>query len=217
MPTKHEMILSETFRLSDHFSGTVIRDGKVIGFSESLRDGRAAHGDARNGAVDFGFTGPTSIGEEGTLEVGRVLTIVLNAADPGWIAPTALATEPHIDIYISNTDTARPPMAIQVVRAIVDPTHWKQIALLGGDNQVGVPVQELAAHMRRAIELKVSKIDEAVRPSLVLALNAIDTPAIAFGAVVEEFRTVFGNWAREQHFEAIWLVGPNLNLTHRLA
>lgn len=216
---KHtEMVIADGIRITDHVSGTVTRQGEAVGFSESLRDGRAAHGNLNaDGSLDHGLTGSPSKGEHGTLETCRTLVGILNEPLAQWILPDALCdTLAHVDCRAEHIDGQQPALNIQVVRAIADPSYWAQQAIHGkGEHTEGL--SDGAAYLQRAIALKADRIPASARPGIVLALNAIDAPALAFGAVVTAFASEHSGWAREQGFAQIWIVGPNRHLTHQLA
>ncbi|HEY8010940.1 MAG TPA: hypothetical protein VIE67_08065 [Rudaea sp.] len=210
-------IITAVGHVTDHAKGTVTRGGKVVGFSESLREGRAASGDFQHsGTLDYGFVGPTPKGEQGTLETCRTLVRVMNTDEPIWREPEALSTLPHIDCRVARLDGHEPALDIQVVRAFVDPAFWQHVRQTGQGAGVSVTSKELAQGLLAAIELKANKIPLQARSSLLLALSALDSPVMAFDAVVDEFRNQFSLWAAAQGFLAIWLVGPNSMLTHRL-
>jgi hypothetical protein len=210
-------IITDAIRMSDHMSGTVIRAGKVVGFSESLREGRAASGDAQPaGTLDYQFVGPTPKGEQGTLETCRVLVRAMNGAQPTWREPDTLSDLTHVDCRAPRLDGQAPPLDIQVVRALANSAFWQKVGRHGRGDGVSVSPQELAQHLRSAIELKVGRIPTPVRSTLVLALSALDSPVVAFDSVVDAFRIRSEPWAKAQGFLSIWLVGPNVLLTHQL-
>ena len=205
---------------SDHLAATVTRGDQVVGFSESLRDGRAAAGDVQgNGTLDYSFTGRTSTGEQGTLETCSKLVQVLNSAEPAavWAAPMLRMDIPHLDAQAVRLDGQAPTLDIQVVRAFADSAFWHQAHKNGHGQGVSVTPRDLAQQLRDAIELKVSRIPVQHRTELVLALNAIDSPIVAFDTVVDAFRIHHGSWTAAQGFSAVWLIGPMPGLTHRLA
>jgi hypothetical protein len=219
MAIKRDLVIAETMKATDHLTGTVSRKGKVVGFSESLRDGRAASGDRQpSGSLDYTFTGPTPKGEDGSLETCRTLVRVLNAKHPIWREPQELVPPPNdIDCRVTRLDGQSPTLDIQVVRAFSDPAFWQNVHRTGRGDGMSVSTHELAHALRKAIELKADKIPPRTKSNLVLALSALDSPVVAFDSVVEEFRNQFAIWAAAQGFLQIWLVGPNGMLTHQLA
>jgi hypothetical protein len=213
-----ELIIAECLRVFDHATGTVIRQGEVVGFSESLRNGRAAHGDLNaSGSLDHGLIGSPSKGEDGTLETCRMLVSILNEPLAQWILPVALSDSlAHIDCRAESIDAQQPPLDIQVVRAMTDPEFWAQMAIhRKGERTEDVKIG--ADYLHAAIVLKAARIPSPSRSGIVLALNAIDAPALGFDAVVASFVLTYGEWARQQGFAEIWVVGPNRQLTHQLA
>jgi hypothetical protein len=217
MAKQIDAVIADGIRITDHVSGTVIRQGQVVGFSESLRDGRAAHGTiTADGSVDHGFTGPSPTNETGTLDACQRLVRHLNAEGRQWTLPTALTEGlPHVDCRVEST--ADVCLDIQVVRAMTDETHWHEVSLKGGRQVVGEATEEGAHALKRSVECKQNKIPLVERAGLVLVLDANDTPALAFGPVVAKFHAVHGAWARSVGFQAIWLVGPMIGMVHRLA
>ncbi|MDR3388907.1 MAG: hypothetical protein P4L92_17850 [Rudaea sp.] len=213
-----EVVISDSIRFSDHVTGTVTREGQTVGFTESLRDGRAAHGDLKpSGLLDHGFTGPPSKGEQGTLETCRMLVGILNEPVAQWLKPDAVSDDlAHIDCRAERVDGQQPPLDIQVVRAIADQKFWARIAMQGREERTDA-LNVAAAFLHRAIALKVDAIPVSVRSGIVLALNAIDAPALGFDGVVAAFHSAHGEWACQQGFAQIWIVGPNRQLTHKLA
>ena len=75
----------------------------------------------------------------------------------------------------------------------------------------------MAEQLRDAISKKERRIPMEARRDLILALSALDSPAHAFDDVIEAFRSSYGEWASTLGFEQIWIVGPSLILTHRVA
>lgn len=219
MTIKRDLAIAQPMKMTDHATATVKRNDKVVGFSESLREGRAASGDLQpSGSLDYAFTGPTSKGEDGSLETCRTLVRVLNAKEPVWQQPEELVPPPNdIDCHVVRVDGKEPALDIQVVRAFSAPAFWQHVHRTGRGDATSVSTHELAQVLRNAIELKANKIPPQAKSSLVLALSARDSPVVAFDAVVEEFRNQFATWAAAQGFLQIWLVGPNDLLTHQLA
>jgi hypothetical protein len=54
------------------------------------------------------------------------------------------------------------------------------------------------------------------RGEITLLIDATDSPRASMRGVVEEFRRRYGLWAREQGWQAIWLVGPVVEFVSRL-
>jgi hypothetical protein len=77
-------------------------------------------------------------------------------------------------------------------------------------------VQELAVDIRTAVESKSKKYSSAQRSKLLLALDAIRSPAYVHDAVLAAFLAAHGPWVASLGYRAIWLVGPTVDLTRRL-
>ena len=71
---------------------------------------------------------------------------------------------------------------------------------------------EVVEAIHAAIAAKATRADR----NIVLALDAIDSPRAAFRSVADAFRKLYGVWAADVGFKAIWLVGPSVGLVHRL-
>jgi len=216
MPRTITDLLTAGMKISDHVSGTVVEGDAVVGFSESQRQGRAAHGSVTAaGAVDHGFTGPTPTNETGTLDACQRLVRQLNADGGQWVLPIALSEAlPHVDCRVESAGGEH--LDIQAVRAMTDATYWHEVGRQGGREVAGEALEDGANALRRSIELKQNKVPAEARAGLVLALDANDTPALAFDAVVAAFRVAHGEWAASVGFRVIWLVGPNSRMIHRL-
>jgi hypothetical protein len=74
--------------------------------------------------------------------------------------------------------------------------------------------EELAADIRAAVESKLYPLPQ--RRELLLALDAIRSPAYVHDEVVAAFLATHGEWAAGLGYWAIWLVGPTADLTRRL-
>lgn len=205
-------------KFGDHLSGTVTRNGKLIGFSESHGRGRAAHGTIDDtGSASFGIAGSSSHGEDGTLEASKFLVQALNESGGSWEEPV-LVSASNVDAISQGSESGTPAeLKIQVVRAIVDNDIWKA---LGSDNEVersSMTPAQIAQFVKDAIALKATKIPPADRAEIALVLNAIDTPVICFDDVVSAFSTEYGTWAESLGFRDIWVVGPWTSMAKRLA
>lgn len=208
---KHKGELSDTLRVTDHVSGTVIRDGRVVGFSESVRDGRAASADVDTDHVLEGITGPPPQNETGTLGVARTLVHVLNTLGGTFGQPEA--GQGLVDAHATDKEGRK--LKMQVVRSRVDPAYWKALDKAGVFRDAR-HVVALAAEIRSSIAKKES-IGLALRGELTLVVSAMDTPCHVMDNVVDAFRAAHGDEIRILGFQAIWLVGPTPLMTHRLA
>lgn len=201
----------------DYISATITNnESKTIGFSESVRDGRAAHVTRRDdGSLEHSFKGTPPTNEVGTLETCRMLVLALNKLGAAWGQPRATSA-PHTDAQCERTDGQSGTLNIQVVRAQSNSTYWHEVSKLGSSADCGIP-QQMASQLRDAINKKESRIPVEARSGLILVLSALHSPALGFEDVIETFKSEHGEWASHLGFEQIWVVGPDLLLTHRLA
>lgn len=204
----------------DHGIGITMRGGKVVGFGESQFRGRTAFGDVNNaGKLSYGIEGTTSKGEQGTLETCQLLVQLLNenenASKQKWTAPESVIL-PHIDCQSAKEGDSDESLNMQVVRAVTDQSHWAKLNIEGRVSQDGVTAAKLADELKRSIEIKKAKIPALHRTNIVLVLNAVDSPVMAFGDVVAAFASLHGEWSASLGFQAIWVVGPTAKLVHRL-
>jgi len=200
----------------DHISATVTDNNKTVGFTESMRDGRAAHVTQRDdGSLEHGFAGAPPTNETGTLETCRMLVLALNKAGGMWSQPEVTSAL-HTDAQCIRTDGQPDTLNIQVVRAQSNSKYWHEVSQTGGSEGCATP-EQMADQLRDAISKKESRIPKDARPGLILVLSAVDSPAHAFDDVIEAFRNGHGEWASHLGFEQIWVVGPSLLLTHRVA
>jgi DNA-directed RNA polymerase subunit RPC12/RpoP len=209
--------LTDSIGISTHVKGTVKIDDTVVGYSESLHDGRATSVSlASDGIITYGFTGDTPTNETGTLETCSYLVDAMNRAGAKWGCPTLMDDKDDADATCAPLDGGNDVLRIQVVRAKSDIAFWKR-ASLNDDTTVYATPTELVRELQSSITHKVSKLPEAQRRKLVLALSALHTAGYALGHVVKEFQETYGVWAQSQGFREIWLVGPDIEHTHRLA
>jgi hypothetical protein len=105
---------------------------------------------------------------------------------------------------------------IQVTKAIIDQSFWKNLAADRVVSLGGVSAEQLASRLKQAIAKKEAMLPKATRLSLVLALDATRLPGLGFDDVVSRFLNEHGRWAGDLGFHAVYLVGPNQRLTARL-
>ena len=149
----------------------------------------------------------------GPVEITYTVTPI--KAGGKWDQPCMTAAL-HTDAQCTQTDGQPGTLNIQVVRAQSNSKYWHGVSKTGGSEGSAAPTQ-MADELRDAISKKESRIPEGARPDLVLVLSALDSPAHAFDDVITVFRSSHGEWASRLGFEQIWVVGPSLLLTHRVA
>lgn len=191
------------------------RDGKAIGFTEGPRKGLSSSASQTDdGKVEFSLEGRSPQGEEETLQVCETLIHKLSESGLRWSDPVEGLQD--VDCEARDLDTDR-RIRIQVVRAVVDPALWIEVAQSGSTNRAET-IDEIADALRTAIESKANpcKIPESQRADITLALDASRLPGHVLDAPVSHFVEYFRDWAASLGFEGIWIVGPNARLTWRL-
>lgn len=202
----------------DHASCTTIRNGKIIGFSETPGRGRAASGDIdESGRVLVDIVGVPPRGEAGTLEASCRLVDQLNRKfSQSWAVPTEILGVQHIDAQALGIETfSGRTLTIQIVRALTDPAFWKNLGY-SGHISLSLSLRKAAEVLKAAVDLKVAKIPSPARSSLTLALDATDVPGLSLDSVIDEFNEIYGAWVDAQGFEAVWVIGPWGDMVRKL-
>lgn len=195
-------------RMDDQITAVRIADSDGHAVSANLNE---------DGSVDDAIRGRSRQGEDGTLAVCRLLIERLRM-EGGRCGEPRMASrnsrdERGIDAIVQCDAST---LSIQVVRADPDPEVWKTLGQTGETSRRMSPAE--AAHvMQRAIEKKAGRIAFAQRAELLLALDATETPGQTLAQSVDAFRSDHATWASSLGFASIWLVGPNVTLTQRLA
>lgn len=211
------VMVSDTIKVTDHMALLGRRKGRAIGFRESEREGRATSADRHDdGSLSYSILGSSPQGEEDTLLTCRVLVGALNASGANWSEP--VPGEGIVDCETIDANSSAKKLSIQVTRAIADQELWKKLNLEGNYRHRNVSKNQLASHIKHAIEKKANDraIPRTIRSSMILALDATRLAVLGFEDVVEEFQSQFGAWTRSLGFAAVWLVGPQDSLTWRL-
>lgn len=208
--------ITETARASDHITGTQIRNGCVIYFSETNSKDRTITASTENGAdVLCSVSSAPSQNEDGTLETCQRLVHFFNRNEPRWEQPELVPTK-HLDAIAKSLLT--PPandLRIQVVRAQSDSAFWKKLGQERSAEITGSYL-EAANALKDAIEKKIAKIPKVLRADITLVLDATDTPALSFNGPVDAFNSTYGSWSMQQGFYEIWIVGLGSSLIHQL-
>jgi hypothetical protein len=196
--------------------GLTERDDRKVGFDESGRAGNTSTATSEHGSLSMELTGESSRGEADTLAACERLVAFLNARAKIWAAPEI--AQPHDDIDCVSAslgnDGSR-PLRMQVVRAVSSPELWRELSLQGSARrQLGWA--EAAELIRAAIEKKSGVLARSQRAELVLVLDALRLPGLAFDDVVGAFVRDHREWAAELDFRAIYIVGPDPELIFRL-
>lgn len=209
--------IHEEIRVKDHVGLLAERNGKIVGFRESEREGRAAAADVNDdGTHYYLITGTSPQGEEDTLSTCRQLIMTLNKIGASW-------TEPNLgdgveDCVAANRHDPSFKISIQVIKAVVSSGLWKQLNLEGKFEDRESQEEDLAKLLKEAIAKKANdrKVPRSIRKSLVLALDANRLPIMGFTGVVEKYHNLYEEWTKKKGFKEVWLVGPNDSLVKRL-
>lgn len=211
------VIRNESIAVTHHMLGQRRREGRTVGFVETEREGiETAAAELPDGSYRYSLAGTPPQGEADTLWTCKVLIARLNSGGDGpWGAPRVGSGV--VDCWAPHTDEASRTLEIQVVRAIVERGMWqnlKRAARISADESV----QDLATRLLAAVKKKSvdHRIPRSSRANLVLALDATRTPALAFHSVANHYREQHGGWSSSLGFAAVWVVGPNPSLCHRL-
>lgn len=204
-------------KVSDHVAALSRREGKAVGFTESMRDGRASWAEhAPDGSQSFGIVGTAPQGEDDTLECCRILIQRLNADGGHWSDPEL--SEGNVDCQAHDTSDRSRVLRIQVVRACVDRTLWEELNTTHKVEKQDIDVAKLTELLIEAISKKANnrRIPEASRQTLYLALDATRLPGFAFDDTAANLRSVHRTWIKTRGFKAVWVVGPSFDLTWRV-
>lgn len=207
--------VEDRMHMQDQVQAHGQRNGEDVFFTESELEGRASSARDEAGMLELDMRGSSPQGEEDTRPACVRLMQHLNQQGADWTTLKS-GSEPA-DYTLEGASGSAQTQDVQVVRANAAQDIWRDLAATGQHTSVGVIAQAVLT-LREAIESKAqaARIPPALRPSLILALDARRTPHLAFGQVVREFRSTHGAWAAQQGFRAIWVVGPLQQLVSRL-
>lgn len=211
-----EVSIIDEIKVSDHTALLSEREGKSIGFRESVRDGRIAAADENDdGTFTYSMVGSSPQGEEDTISVCRNLVQVLNDLGGKWNDP--MPGQGVIDCESTEPDTGR-QLAIQVTRAIIERDFWEQLNRNQGFEARMISIDVLAKYLKNSIEKKAGDraIPPDIRKDIILALDATRLPVFGLDSVIQGFKNEYGQWSKELGFDSIWLVGPQPDLVWRL-
>lgn len=203
----------EIVPMSENMQVSKIRKEKTIGFRETDSKGRIISSDLnQNGSVISSMQLKIRSGEGNVPIVGRILAERLSNEKTKWQLSTDASLPIDIDCRLTNENDF---IDIQVTRADARRNIYKSVQTQGRYIETS-QISQLSTIIKEAIESKAARIPEAQRISQVLALDATDTPNLSLDPIIESFRQAYGEWLRSLSFYAVWIVGPNANLTSRL-
>jgi hypothetical protein len=187
---------------SHHHDGS---ESIVVG-SEEFRSASVAGGEGHR----QDFHGRPAQNEEDVLQVCRSLRAALRREGEVW-GPFSVPPAPADDVDAVAENDAGAVLRVQVTR--VERAAWGTLAQ-SGQTTLQRNVEELVSNIRAAAESKL--YSPAQRRKLLLALDAIRSPAYVHDAVVAAFLATHGAGAAGLGYQAIWLVGPTADLSRRL-
>lgn len=209
--------------MGDHFSALMERLKRIFAFAESKRfDGGSASADTNtDGTFDYAAFGPTPKNEEHAFEVCRRLIHHLNEAGANWGIPQEVQADeiPGVDCVSIDLSDPNEQILLQVVRAMVAPSLYKQWGKEKSFHRTDATAKDLADELLTAIRKKREKYeprDAVSLGDLTLILDATRFPALTFEGVVERFRLDYSQEPSLRSFHAVWIVGPHSRLVHRL-
>lgn len=156
------------------------------------------------------FHGRPAQNEEDVLQVCRSLRAALQREGQVWARFSLPPTQADDADAVAEDDTGA-VLRVQVTR--VERAAWGTLAQTGQATLQG-SIEERVENIRAAVESKL--YPDAQRRKLLLALDAIRSPGYVEDAVVAAFLATHGTWAAGLGYQAIWLVGPTVELTRRL-
>ena len=173
-------------------------------------DPRIADADLRaSGELDDRIEGRASRKDDSELRVALTLVEHLNTVGAHWVGvELRRGREDGVDAVASDGDET---LRIQVTTP--ERAAWSQLARVDEVRRSDETIDRAVDAIKSAIE---DKLLFAGRESIVLALDATDSPSYAFAGVAEAFHKRHSQWASETGYAAVWLVGPVASLVHRL-
>jgi hypothetical protein len=87
-----------------------------------------------------------------------------------------------------------------------------------GSTDQRLTAEQVAAHAEQAVAEKVDRKDTslALRQAKVMVLDALDLPGFTASGVVDVLRSSPSATLSGYKYQAIWLVGPTVELVYRL-
>jgi hypothetical protein len=165
---------------------------------------------APDGLVPSQIAGPAPRGEEGSVETAQLLVHRLRRSGENWDDPVKVDRQ-DVDCEARSGDQVLP---IQVTR-IGRTRFWRNLGRVGRVTEQST-ADEAADELMNAIAAKARRLPAVQKATLVLALDARDTPAFALRGVVSRFHKRHGHHAAVLGFRGVWVIGPTVDLVARL-
>ena len=213
----HESV-TDTVAPTDSFVAVLMRGDAIRSVRKQGEGEHAVTADVGdNQDVALNLAGPASHGEDNVRRVAGVLLQRLMSNGESWSEPRIVAeqgakSESGIDFELDGADGLT--VRVQVTRADTNPCLWSSLAEVGRV-QGRYGLTESAGALRDAIQKKAA-IPKSDRRETSLVLDATLVAGHAMPPVIEECRRRYGEWAQELGFQAIWCVGPIVELVWRL-
>lgn len=184
--------------------------GESVRVARGGEDRRVAGADVdRLGELSDHIEGRASAKDSSELRAAAVLVGHLNARGARWGSPTLYCGE-EIGVDAVAADGAE---RLQIQVTTPERSGWAWLAKQHQLERSAPDTSDAVNAIKVAIEDKTLFSELEV---IVLALDATDSPRYALGAVVNAFRVRHGAWAKSVGYQEIWLVGPVVELVHRL-
>ncbi len=192
------------------------RDETIIGYRFQDSKGKSVAADSTPSELTFRIAGASRQNEQGVRNVCSILMRKLNHEGAHWQSCIDLTKhssgDPEVDCELSDGHNI---LKIQVTRAHTPPSFWKTLGRYQESSDALTP--EFAAEiLKESISAKARKCTKSQRRSLVIALDATETPSHTFDPVINCFAERYSNGVGSLGYGSIWLVGPNITLTRRL-
>jgi hypothetical protein len=165
---------------------------------------------APDGSVPSQIAGPAPRGEEGSLETAQLLVHRLRQSGENWDDPVTVDRQ-DVDCEARSGDQVLPIQVTRVSRA----RFWENLGRVGRATEQGT-ADQAGDELMNAIAAKARQLPGVQKATLVLALDARDTPGFALRGVVSRFRQRHGHQAAALGFRGVWVIGPTVDLVARL-
>ena len=200
----------KALRLSEKRSGQVIAH-REIGIIPQKSGATVAD----DGTIHSELRGSPAQGESVTLDVCRALFGTLQQRGHRWHLPQLAGEHDDCDCVSQSLDCLDDHLRVQLVRALIDTTAWRELAQRGM-HASQTATREMAEALRDTVAKKAARTSPVQRKQLALAIDATTTSAFALGPVISAFRSHYGEWCKGLDFIAVWLIGPSSEMTYRI-
>jgi hypothetical protein len=193
---------------------------KGVDGSEGIRVERGGD-DSRSSSADLTATGRLDDRVSGKaspkvlreLRVADLLVERLNRDGGQWRQPRRLdaSAKDERGVDCEASDPSGKILSIQVTS--VERELWRQLSRDPEVARTSPTIDDVVDAVGWAIARK-GRVDG--RGKITLAIDGTDSTAPSLRTVVLTFRQRHGRWARDEGHEAVWVVGPTVDLVNRL-